>query len=142
MISFKYGIKRKDFYLLHPGVLAIYGFIANISLNRCGLIPSITSTIRLKTTDSGIHEVGCALDCSRMQYEENGTAVLGNIPTDIINEMVQKANEAFPRHDKYKSVIYHDVGYGPHFHIQVPFIKAWESHAVEIRKLLIERSSP
>lgn len=142
MYTFKWDIqeKKEDIFLLHPQLLQIYFEVCNYCMKNYSMIPSITSMIRPKRNDSGVHATGRAMDISRCQYDDNGIAVLGTLPQVAIDEVVALINTEFPRSDDYKTIKYHSEGIGYHFHLQIAFTHHWARHEQTIRNILATRS--
>lgn len=140
MITLKPELEITDFFRLHPKLISIYGELAATALRRHGVIPTITSMLRPKTTDSGVHEGGRALDCSRHQYTRSGK-IARSIPEDKIQALVSYINIMFPRSDGKDTCIYHDTGSGDHFHIQTGFDKLFETYELENKRLVSSRGA-
>lgn len=46
-------------------------------------------------------------------------------PRHFIDELCEHLNLLFPRSDGKKALIFHDVGAGPHWHLQTPYDAQW-----------------
>lgn len=69
----------------------------------------ITSIFRPKTTDSGIHSCFRAIDFSSHGFSP-----------EQIEEVYNYVNDKYPYgKGELKTLIHHDVGQGPHFHLQI-----------------------
>jgi len=73
----------------------------------------ITSIIRPKTDDSGIHALGRAVDIS-----------IEELPGNLVFECIKVFNALYPYDSKYNTIVPHiGKGYkgdiGPHLHVQV-----------------------
>lgn len=104
--------KQKDEYdYIHPRLRELF-LVCVAILNARGMNPVVTSILRKPGQvpgESGVHATLRALDF-----------VTGASP--IINaELAQKINSLFPRSDGKPTLMWHDVGYGLHFHLQVPW---------------------
>jgi len=124
-IKFKHGCVYQDFFKLHPRVIEIYGFIVFYCNIHYEITPSITSMLRPKADDSGVHETGRALDFSEFEYNSGGIDIVKTMTKKAIKDLLSIVNDLFPREDGKETLIYHDVGRGKHFHLQVEYHQSW-----------------
>lgn len=105
--------------ILHPQVRVIVQCIANIH-DLLGWDTEVTSCVRLPGEipgESGVHATGRACDCvARMRPNScpGPIAVVAPVVASLMNFI-------FRRHDQFSSVLWHSVGYGFHYHAQVPY---------------------
>ena len=134
MLTYAKNIYRSDMDLTHPLLGVIVFDFAFFCLRRYGFVPTITSIIRPQSKDSGVHAAGRAIDFSRHRYSDKGK-VTGSIPESDIPKILSYFNIKYPRGDQLDTIKYHDVGLGPHFHIQVAFdnaFRTWETENIRL----------
>jgi hypothetical protein len=132
-VHFKQGLDTREWDVLHPQVYEVFELLSLI-LVRMGYYVEITSLLRKKTSDSGVHETGRALDCVPRVTKDTRARAAHERDMQIVANLM---NLVYRRNDQKKTVIYHDSGTGKHFHIQVPQTKGW----VDLKGYLPQRSS-
>lgn len=115
MIRLNKDLVEQEFFWLHPNLIAIIADMASYCMTRYNYTITITSMLRKKTSDSGAHETGRAVDISSKELDPDEIA-------DIVNYL----NLEYERPDGKLTCLHHDVGLGPHFHLQVPYTKSFE----------------
>lgn len=127
IIHFKATVDPKDWDRLHPDVRYVFETLAFIH-ERMGFDLEITSMIRPHTNDTGIHEKGRAIDC---MWRETPQSRFKMTP-DRIALITKFINSIFARPSNFPALLYHDVGMGIHYHLQVdaknlytPFSTPW-----------------
>lgn len=119
-IRIKAGIDEKQLMYIHPELHTMMGILSQI-LERRGFKLEITSMVRKKTTDSGIHETGRAVDCVARKW----TSPKNALPEGEGHKITAFMIYLFHRKSGYKSCIYHDAGTGFHFHLQCDATPGW-----------------
>jgi len=84
--------------------------------------------IREKTTDSGVHQTGRAIDISKSMYNKNGRGVLSSLSDHQIRQVLSVVSDKYPRSDKKETILYHTAGFGWHFHVQVAYSESWRKY--------------
>jgi len=95
-------------YKIRPRLWTIFDKLETYCIDNC-THAKITSTWRKKTTDSGIHELGRAIDV---------------VPVDplrfhICERIRDLINWQFPYNDDFDTCLWHNAGSGYHWHIQI-----------------------
>lgn len=109
----KDGVNPKAWFYLHPKVREIFEF-CEIMFDKMGLDCLITSMVRPKLDDSGIHATGRALDFA-VRLRPGGRRNL------FVADYIKFANLVslvFLRKSSLPSMLYHNSGLGWHYHIQ------------------------
>jgi len=104
-----------QFERLDPRLQALLLWFDRHSALHYGHDITVTSLIRPRTTDSGVHEAGRGADVRSHDFSGVELAQL----TAFINK-------SFPYPRGLKTMIVHDTGKGVHIHLQVP----WEGEIV------------
>ena len=115
MIRLNPDLRESDWWKLHPKLLTIVCNVADYCLVRYNYYITISSMLRKKTDDNGVHQTGRAIDISSKELD-----------ADEIADIVNFVNLNYPRDDKKPTAIYHDVGQGAHFHFQVQYQRSFE----------------
>lgn len=109
--TFKNDSLSNELDYVHPRLRELFYTCVAI-LNAKGLSPVVTSILRKRGEipgESGVHSTLRAMDFV--------TSAKAQTNADI----AQKINALFPRADGKPTLMWHDVGYGEHFHLQVPW---------------------
>lgn len=109
--TFRSEKQKTEFDYVHPRLRELF-YVCVYILNARKLEPVMTSILRMPGQipgESGVHATLRALDF-----------VTSAAPT-INADIAQKINALFPRADNKPTLMWHDVGYGLHFHLQVPW---------------------
>lgn len=117
MIQKKDDINTNDFLELHPNLLRVYASFIEYAkeFELPAKITSIKSDRGNIQTASMTHESGRAIDLSSQGWSEFH---IQRIQYHLNNLHEQIAAISFSD-KKARAVIYHDAGYGSHFHLQV-----------------------
>lgn len=115
MIRINPDLRESDFFKLAPQLLIIVADVASYCLVRYNYYITITSMLRKKTSDSGVHETGRAIDISVKELDAEEIA-------DIVNYI----NLNYERTDNKPTALFHNVGQGDHIHIGVQYSKSFE----------------
>lgn len=121
--TFKYPEKSREFNYLAPSLQKLFGLCCHV-LNHMGYDVIVTSMVRKDQTikgESGVHATGRALDFvplkrGDVKEKEADYHTKMKLVAESINKMLQRA-------DGKQLLIWHDVGHGIHFHLQVPWAK-------------------
>lgn len=142
-LRFHPGLKKDDFFLLHPSLIEVTAYFLDYVLGKYQVRPTITSMIRPKKSDSGVHETGRALDLSRHEHDfdikkVNAYKIVRSIPEEECNRIVRMMNSIYVRDDDLTTIMWHDAGFGWHFHIQVPFEPVFQEQ--ELKNINLAKS--
>ena len=120
-LVFKKGVDPDSVDKLHPGLWRPVQMLM-FNIHRLGYMGIITSTIRPKTTDSGVHATGRAIDIG-VRKLDGSRVVFNKYLISVFRKLAYIINVAYPRPDKKFTVWFHNSGLGWHFHIQMPWDK-------------------
>lgn len=122
LIEIKDGLDKSQWSCIHPKAKQVLWTVCYL-LNELGYDCEVTSMLRPAGSirgESGVHATGRAIDCAPRPR--------GKKP--VISSHMQKVantvNFLYPRRDNLLTVLWHDVGLGKHFHIQVPWSRQWK----------------
>lgn len=111
----KDGINIEDFKKVNPKLITVWGWFVNYCAKH-GLECCITSIIAPKTANSisSTHLEGRAIDARSSGFNDDQKL-------DCIHFMEENCGKlgAYSPDGIQRVIIHHDVGYGPHFHMQV-----------------------
>lgn len=140
VITVKDDVDPEDLLRLHPRLILIAADFIDYAYRRYGILLTISSILRPKTTDSGVHERGRGIDFSRHQYLDNGL-ILASIPEKDCNDICVSINHKYPRDDGHETIKWHDSGSGFHFHLQVPYDPKWNANEIENQRISRARAA-
>jgi len=105
---FKSIYSAESSHLLQPEIWDVFDLLEVLCIDN-GTHAKITSTWRPKTTDSGVHEAGRAIDAVPLKA----------LPFDICIKIRDEINQRVKYGDGSKpTCLYHDAGSGYHWHLQ------------------------
>jgi hypothetical protein len=125
MLQFKPGLNPIELTMLKPQLLHVLGYVANLITEVYRKDAVITSILRVKGIDIGVHSTGRAVDVRSIDLTS----------AQILN-VVSKVNSEFSRLDGKPTCIHHDIGLGMHFHLQVPATVCWNDSEFKISRYL------
>lgn len=111
-MKFKESILQEQFWQLNPKLRMILCNLDFMCIKWFKKEIILTSLIRPKTTDSGIHKAKRGADARTIGYFDRQEI-------ETIVEYINLQYPYDPKRPKMKSAIFHDVGLGEHIHIQV-----------------------
>lgn len=110
-MKFKHEIDKELFWQIDPRLREIVCRLESFLWQTLDYELTITSTIRIIHDKTGIHACGRAVDIRTR-----------DLSLEMINYIVRWINKEYPydhKRPKKVSCMYHSVGLGWHFHIQV-----------------------
>ena len=119
MFTFRAEKQEKEFDYIHPRLRELFRVCVSI-LNARRLNVTVTSILREPgqiSGESGVHATLRAID-----FVTNSTPMINA-------DIAAKINALFPRGDGKPTLMWHDVGYGAHFHLQVPWTQDFKDAA-------------
>lgn len=128
-VKFKQGVNPEEWNHLHPELHSMFETLAMI-FAKCGYNLEITSMLRKKTVDSGIHETGRALDCMYRPTPQSKFVM----SRDQAHKVEAFMNFIFRRPSTFRSCLFHDAGTGFHYHLQCDPTPGWVDLKGEIPK--------
>lgn len=118
-LKFKRDIDPLTFFNLHPKLQVIACDIAFFCEVNFSHHIFVSSMIRPKTNDSGVHATGRAIDFSLNEYTDRGD-IKRVLSKSEIADLLIAMNLKYPRDDDFDTLKYHNAGSGYHLHAQVP----------------------
>lgn len=122
MIYYKTERQRSEFKLLDIRLQFIFWSVASVAYERKKYHTIVTECIRTKQEDEqyggvGIHVIRRALDFNFCKDETDEGRIIDKEFTEWICDFV---NNYIPYgYGKFKTILFHTVGAGKHFHLQV-----------------------
>ena len=108
-MKFKYEQKSHEFWSLKPKLRLILCDLEYFCLNEFGKELIITELLRKPRSDNDVHPYGRGADIRSWIFDDKEKL-----------DIIEYINRKYPYGDgEHDSIIFHDVGKGEHFHIQV-----------------------
>lgn len=121
-MRFKDDKMHLELLLSPPKLIEVATYFGHISAEY-GVDAVVTRVWGTIKRDSGVHAARRAVDF-RSQYSDAKGKMRWLYTVDVVDDLVRKMNEAYPRRDKHKVCLHHSFQGQPfHFHVQIP--AAW-----------------